>query len=138
MRIEEREFKIDGIDMPRPSEYQTIRHIMYDDPKRLIGSGRLVSPYKQTVLETEWLYKKMTGEEYDLIYDAYILSCERNKSGEHVLTTYDSNTGKNITYKIITESSMVNGKKHLARILPDGTREYRNVLFTFVGVGGGE
>lgn len=138
MTREEREFKIDDIDMPIPNDYQTIRHVMYDEPKRLIGSGRLVSPYKQTVLETEWTYKKMTGEQYDIIYDAYVLSCERNKSGEHVLTTYESNTDKNVTYTIVTESSMVNGKKHLARILPDGKREYRGVTFTFVGVGGGE
>ena len=45
------EFKIDGIVMPRPSEWVTKPKILTRDSERLIGPG-LVAPYSGTVYET--------------------------------------------------------------------------------------
>lgn len=125
-------FKIDGVDMPKPSSWSTSPHIMTSDSERLAGSGRLVAPYLTTIMETEWHYKYLSQADYDKLYDAYILSCARNRSIEHDLTTVDSNSGNVITYRVYTQSDF---KAPLYRIR-DGVRYYRDVKFTFVGVGG--
>jgi len=128
------EFKIDDIVMPRPSEWVTKPKILTRDSERLIGSGRLVAPYLGTVYETTWTYKYLDQFDYMTLYDAYILSCERNKSIEHDLETLDSNTGEVLKYRIYTQDDF---QTPLYRI-KDGIRYYTNVTFTFVGVGGGE
>ena len=128
------DFKIDDIVMPRPSEWVTKPKILTRDSERLIGSGRLVAPYLGTVYETTWTYKYLDQFDYMTLYDAYILSCERNKSIEHDLETLDSNTGEVLKYRIYTQDDF---QTPLYRI-KDGIRYYTNVTFTFVGVGGGE
>ena len=79
-------------------------------------------------------YKYLDQFDYMTLYDAYILSCERNKSIEHDLETLDSNTGEVLNYRIYTQDDF---QTPLYRI-KDGIRYYTNVTFTFVGVGGGE
>ncbi len=128
------DFEIDGIAMPRPSSWVTKRVPLTSDSERLPGSGRLVAPYICMVLETEWTYKTLTQAEYDVLYDAYVLSSDRNKSIEHTIKTLDSNTGLSITYKMYLQSDFTAPLKRIR----NGVREYVNISFTFVGVGGGE
>lgn len=125
-------FTIDGKEMPKPSEWTTSPKIMTKDSERLVGSGKLVAPYLCTIWETTWVYKYLTQEQYDLLYDAYITSCARNKSVEHNFTTLDSNTGNILSYRMYTQSDF---KAPLYRI-KDGKRYYKDVSFAFVGVGG--
>lgn len=125
-------FKIDGKDMPKPSSWTTNPHIITADSERLAGSGRLITTYLTTVLETEWVYKYITQADYDILFDAYITSCRRNRSIEHTLTTIDSNTGGVISYKIYTQSDF----KAPLYMVKNGVRYYRDITFTFVGVGG--
>lgn len=132
--IDER-FKIDGVSMPKPSSYQTNPKILTGDAHRLIGNGRMVVPYVTTVWETTWHYKLIDGAMYDVIYNAYITATVNNKNMYHSLTTIDSNTGNSKTYQIYTQDDFAG---HLYRVKPDGTREYDDVSFVFVGVGGEE
>lgn len=128
-------FQIDEVDMPKPHIYKTRPMILTRDSERLVGSGRLIAPYLGTVWETQWTYKKLRGSDYDTIYEAYILSCDTNKSIEHTLKTLDSNTGDVLTYRIYTQDDFDGGA--IAR-MENGIRIYKNITFTFVGVGGGE
>lgn len=125
---------IDSIPMPRPHAFVTAPKIMTADAERLIGTGRLSAPYLQTVWETTWTYKTLVQEDYDALYDAYILSVARNKSIEHSLTTIDSNTGNLLSYTMYTQDDFI---AHIYT-MSNGKRQYTNVSFTFVGVGGGE
>lgn len=130
------DFQIDGIDMPKPHSYKTITHIITENAERLAGSGRLVADFRGIIYETIWYYKYLSEEDYDKIYDAYVLSCLRNNSIEHTLRTINSNDGKVLEYKIYTQADI---DVPLWRYNPKtGKREYRDVTFTFVGVGGGE
>lgn len=127
-------FKIDGKVMPRPDEYHTRPRILTRDSQRLPGNGRLVAPYLGTVWETTWLYKYISRDKYLILYDAYILSCKRNKSIEHEFETVDSNTGEQLIYRMYTQDDF-EARLHMVRLLNKETY-YRDVLFTFVGVGG--
>lgn len=127
-------FTIDGKSMPMPSSWVTSPQIMTTDAKRTVSTGRLVAKYLQTVWVTEWTYAYITQEQYDILYNAYILSCDINKNIEHTFTTIDSNTGKLLSYKMYTQNDF---KAPLYRVR-NGIREYVNVTFTFTGVGGGE
>lgn len=128
------EFAIDGIEMPKPSDWLVNPKPMSSDAERLIGSGKMVIPYLTTAYEVTWTYKRLTSEQYDLLYDTYIRKTIRDKSMYHTLTTKDSNSDEILELEIYTQSDFT---AHLYRI-KDGVRYYQNVKFTFVSLGGDE
>lgn len=123
---------IDGIEMPKPSSWMTKPNIMTSESERLVGNGKLVAKYLTTIWETTWTYKKLEQAEYDLLYDVYIKSCIRDKSLEHDFCTLDSNTGEVLSYRIYTQNDF---QAPLYRIV-NGKRVYKDITFTFIGVGG--
>ena len=128
------DFMIDGIDMPKPSDWLVNPKPMSSDAERLVGTGKMVIPYLTTAWEITWTYKYLSSEDYDKLYDAYILSTIRNKSMYHTLTTKDSNSDKVMTLDIYTQSDF---SAPLYRI-KNGVRYYKDVKFTFVSLGGDE
>ena len=128
------DFMIDGIDMPKPSDWLVNPKPMSSDAERLVGSGKMVIPYLTTAWEVTWTYKYLSSEDYDKLYDAYILSTIRNKSMYHTLTTKDSNSDEIMTLDIYTQSDF---SAPLYRI-KNGKRYYKDVKFVFVSLGGDE
>lgn len=128
------EFAIDGIEMPRPSDWLVNPKPMSSDAERLIGNGKAVVPYLTTAYEVTWTYKYLSSAEYDIIYDAYIRKTTQNKSMYHTLTTKDSNSDNTLTLDIYTQSDF---SAPLYRI-KNGVRYYQNVKFVFVSLGGDE
>ena len=128
------DFMIDGIDMPKPSDWLVNPKPMSSDAERLVGSGKMVIPYLTTAWEITWTYKYLSSEDYDKLYDAYILSTIRNKSMYHTLTTKDSNSDSIMTLDIYTQSDF---SAPLYRI-KNGKRYYKDIKFTFVSLGGDE
>jgi hypothetical protein len=128
------DFMIDGIDMPKPSDWLVNPKPMSSDAERLVGSGKMVIPYLTTAWEITWTYKWLSSDDYDKIYDAYILSTIRNKSMYHTLTTKDSNSDEVVTYDIYTQSDFT---APLYRI-KNGKRYYKDIKFVFVSLGGDE
>ena len=127
-------FMIDGKDMPKPSDWLVNPKPMSSDAERLVGSGKMVIPYLTTAWEVTWTYKYLSSEDYDKLYDAYILSTIRNKNMYHTLTTKDSNSNKVMTLDIYTQSDF---SAPLYRI-KNGIRYYKDVKFVFVSLGGDE
>ena len=125
---------IDGKDMPKPSDWLVNPKPMSSDAERLVGSGKMVIPYLTTAWEITWTYKWLSSDDYDKLYDAYILSTIRNKSMYHTLTTKDSNSDIVVTYNIYTQSDFT---APLYRI-KNGKRYYKDVKFVFVSLGGDE
>ena len=128
------DFMIDGIDMPKPSDWLVNPKPMSSDAERLVGSGKMVIPYLTTAWEVTWTYKYLSSADYDKLYDAYILSTIRNKSMYHTLTTKDSNSDSIMTLDIYTQSDF---SAPLYRI-KNGKRYYKDIKFTFVSLGGDE
>lgn len=128
------DFMIDGKDMPKPSDWLVNPKPMSSDAERLVGSGKMVIPYLTTAWEVTWTYKYLSSEDYDKLYDAYILSTIRNKSMYHKLTTKDSNSDKVMRLDIYTQSDF---SAPLYRI-KNGKRYYKDIKFTFVSLGGDE
>lgn len=128
------EFAIDGVEMPRPSDWEVDRQILSSDSERLIGSGKAIVPYLTTVYVTTWKYKYLSSADYDKLDAAYIKSTIANKSMYHTLTTRDSNSDDILTIDIYTQGDF---KAPLYRI-KNGVRYYKDVTFTFVGLGGDE
>lgn len=128
------DFMIDGKDMPKPSDWLVNPKPMSSDAERLVGSGKMVIPYLTTAYEVTWTYKYLSSNDYDKLYDAYILSTIRNKSMYHKLTTKDSNSNKTLTLDIYTQSDF---SAPLYRI-KNGIRYYKDVKFVFVSLGGDE
>ena len=128
------DFMIDGIDMPKPSDWLVNPKPMSSDAERLVGSGKMVIPYLTTAWEVTWTYKYLSSDDYDKLYDAYILSTIRNKSMYHTLTTKDSNSNKVLTYDIYTQSDFTAP----LYIIKNGVRYYKDVKFVFVSLGGDE
>lgn len=128
------DFMIDGKEMPRPSSWTVNPKIMSSDAERLIGNGRAIVPYLTTAWEVIWEYKYLSKEQYDMLYDAYILETIRTKSMYHTLTTKDSNSDDIKTLDIYTQSDFT---APLYRI-KNGIRYYKDVKFTFVSLGGDE
>lgn len=126
------DFELDGVEMPRPSVWQTKPKLLVKEAERLIGNNRLVTDYSGVVPETTWTYKRIRQADYDILYAKYIIACAINKSIEHEVKTLDSNTGKVINYTGYTEN---NFEAALYRIR-NGVRIYHNVVVTIVGVGG--
>lgn len=125
-------FKIDGIEMPKPSSWQVNPKPLSSDAERLIGSGRMVIPYLSMAHEIVWNYKFISSDDYDKLYDAYIRATHRNKSMYHTLETLDSNSDNTLTFDIYTQSDF---QAPLYRI-KNGKRYYKDVTFTFVSLGG--
>lgn len=125
------EFAIDGIEMPRPSEWKVNPKPMSSDAERLAGSGKMVIPYLGWVWEVSWTYKYLSAEQYDLLYDTYILKTKREKSFYHTLTTKDSNSDEILNIDIYTQSDFT---APLYRI-KNGVRYYKDITFTFVSLG---
>lgn len=128
------EFAIDGIEMPRPSDWLVNVKPISTDAERLIGNGRAVVPYLTTAYEVTWTYKYLSGDDYDVLYDAYIRKTTENKSMYHELVTRDSNSDDILTLEIYTQSDFT---APLYRI-KDGVRYYKDIKFTFVSLGGDE
>ena len=128
------DFMIDGKDMPKPSDWLVNPKPMSSDAERLVGSGKMVIPYLTTAWEITWTYKWLSSDDYDKLYDAYILSTIRNKSMYHTLTTKDSNSDKVVTCNIYTQSDF---SAPVYRI-KNGKRYYKDVKFVFVSLGGEE
>ena len=128
------DFMIDGKDMPKPSDWLVNPKPMSSDAERLVGTGKMVIPYLTTAWEVTWTYKYLSSEDYDKLYDAYILSTIRNKSMYHKLTTKDSNSDKVMRLDIYTQSDF---SAPLYRI-KNGKRYYKDIKFTFVSLGGDE
>ena len=126
------DFMIDGIDMPKPSDWLVNPKPMSSDAERLVGSGKMVIPYLTTAWEVTWTYKYLSSADYDKLYDAYILSTIRNKSMYHTLKTKDSNSDNVMTLEIYTQSDFT---APLYRI-KNGIRYYKDVKFVFVSLGG--
>lgn len=128
------EFAIDGIEMPKPSDWLVNPKPISADAETLVGSGKVVVPYLTTRYEVTWTYKYLSSDEYDLLYDTYIRSTTRNKSMYHTLTTRDSNSDGILTFDIYTQGDF---SAPLYRI-KNGKRYYKDVKFVFVSLGGDE
>ena len=134
MANETLEFAIDGVEMPRPSDWLVNTKPLSSDAERLIGSGKAVVPYLTTCYEVTWTYKYLSTEDYDKLYQAYIRNTTINKSMYHTLVTRDSNSYGILTLEIYTQSDFT---APLYRI-KNGKRFYKDVKFVFVSLGGDE
>lgn len=128
------EFAIDGVEMPRPSDWLVNPKPISSDAERLIGNGKAVVPYLTTAYEVTWTYKYLSSDDYDKLYNAYITKTIENKSMYHKLITKDSNSDKIMTLEIYTQSDF---SAPLYRI-KNGKRYYKDVKFVFVSLGGDE
>lgn len=121
-------FKIDGVEMPRPSDWLVNPKPMSIDAERVAGTGEAIVPYLRTVYEVTWTYKYLSSEDYDKLYNAYIKNTITNRSMYHTLETLDSNSNDTLTLNIYTQGDFT---APLYRI-KDGIRYYRDVKFVFV------
>lgn len=121
-------FKIDGVEMPRPSDWLVNPKPMSIDAERVAGTGEAIVPYLRTVYEVTWTYKYLSSEDYDKLYNAYIKNTITNRSMYHTLETLDSNSNETLTLNIYTQGDFT---APLYRI-KDGIRYYRDVKFVFV------
>lgn len=128
------EFAIDGVEMPRPSDWLVNPKPISSDAERLIGNGKAVVPYLTTAYEVTWTYKYLSSDDYDKLYTAYIKKTIENKSMYHTLITKDSNSDNILTLEIYTQSDF---SAPLYRI-KNGKRYYKDVKFVFVSLGGDE
>ena len=128
------DFQIDNIPMPKPHEWAVYPNPVSQDAERLPGTGRMINPYLTMCWTIEWKYKYLSADQYDLLYDAYILSCVRNRSLYHTIRTRDSNSDSVKDFEIYTQSDF---KAPLYRI-KNGVRYYRDITFTFITRGGDE
>jgi hypothetical protein len=126
------EFAIDGIEMPKPSDWLVNPKPMASDSERTAGTGKAIVPYLTTAYEVTWTYKFLSAEQYDILYDAYIRKTTQNKSMYHTLTTRDSNSDDIMELEIYTQGDFT---APLYRI-KNGVRYYKDVKFVFVSLGG--
>lgn len=123
-------FKMDGISMPDPSTYEVDPKPMSADSHRLIETGELVAPYVSMQYTITWKYNFLDNQEYQLLYNQYVLQSIQNKSLYHTLKTLDSNTGEEKEFDIYLQSDF---KAPLYFIDPETKeRYYKDVIFTFV------
>lgn len=121
-------FKIDGVEMPRPSDWLVNPKPMSIDAERVAGTGEAIVPYLRTVYEVTWTYKYLSSEDYDKLYNAYIKNTITNRSMYHTLETLDSNSNDTLTLNIYTQGDF---SAPLYRI-KNGVRYYKDVKFVFV------
>lgn len=121
-------FKIDGVEMPRPSEWLVNPKPLSSDAERVAGTGEAVVPYLRMVYEVTWTYKFIKTEDFDKLYNAYIQATIQNKSMYHTLETLDSNSDETLTLNVYTQSDF---QAPLYRI-KNGVRYYKDVKLVFV------
>lgn len=121
-------FKIDGVEMPKPSSWLVNPKPLSANAERIAATAEAIVPYLRTVYEVTWTYKYLKSEDYDKIYNAYIKNTIINKSMYHTLETQDSNSDETLTLNIYTQGDF---SAPLYRI-KDGVRYYRDVNFVFV------
>lgn len=121
-------FKIDGVEMPRPSDWLVRPKPLASDAERIAGTGEAVVPYLRTVYEVTWTYKYLSSEDFDKLYVAYIQNTITNGSMYHTLETLDSNSNNTLTLNIYTQGDF---EAPLYRI-KDGIRYYVGISFVFV------
>lgn len=121
-------FKIDGVDMPRPSEWLVNPKPLSSDAERVAGTGEAVVPYLRMVYEVTWTYKYIQTQDFDKIYNAYIKATIKNKSMYHTIETLDSNSDETLSLNVYTQSDF---SAPLYRI-KNGIRYYKDVKLVFV------
>lgn len=121
-------FKIDGVEMPRPSDWLVNPKPMSADAERVAGTGEAIVPYLRTVYEVTWTYKYLSSADYDKLYKAYIQNTIDKRSMYHTLETLDSNSDNTLTLNIYTQGDF---SAPLYRI-KNGVRYYKDVKFVFV------
>lgn len=121
-------FKIDGVEMPRPSDWLVNPKPMSADAERIAGTGEAIVPYLRTVYEVTWTYKYLSSADYDKLYKAYIQNTIDKRSMYHTLETLDSNSDNTLTLNIYTQGDF---SAPLYRI-KNGVRYYKDVKFVFV------
>lgn len=121
-------FKIDGVEMPRPSEWLVNPKPLSSDAERVAGTGEAVVPYLRMVYEVTWTYKYIQTQDFDKIYNAYIKATIKNKSMYHTIETLDSNSDETLSLNVYTQSDF---SAPLYRI-KNGIRYYKDVKLVFV------
>lgn len=121
-------FKIDGVEMPRPSSWLVRPKPLASDAERIAGTGEAVVPYLRTVYEVTWTYKFLESADFDKLYNAYIQNTITNGNMYHTLETLDSNSDNTLTLNIYTQGDF---EAPLYRI-KNGVRQYTNIDFVFV------
>lgn len=121
-------FKIDGVEMPRPSEWLVNPKPLSSDAERVAGTGEAVVPYLRMVYEVTWTYKYIQTQDFDKLYNAYIKATIKNKSMYHTIETLDSNSDETLSLNVYTQSDF---SAPLYRI-KNGIRYYKDVKLVFV------
>ena len=121
-------FKIDGVEMPRPSEWLVNPKPLSSDAERVAGTGEAVVPYLRMVYEVTWTYKYIQTQHFDKLYNAYIKATIKNKSMYHTIETLDSNSDETLSLNVYTQSDF---SAPLYRI-KNGIRYYKDVKLVFV------
>ena len=121
-------FKIDGVEMPRPSEWLINPKPLSSDAERVAGTGEAVVPYLRMVYEVTWTYKYIQTQDFDKLYNAYIKATIKNKSMYHTIETLDSNSDETLSLNVYTQSDF---SAPLYRI-KNGIRYYKDVKLVFV------
>lgn len=121
-------FKIDGVEMPRPSEWLVNPKPLSSEAERVAGTGEAVVPYLRMVYEVTWTYKYIQTQDFDKIYNAYIKATIKNKSMYHTIETLDSNSDETLSLNVYTQSDF---SAPLYRI-KNGIRYYKDVKLVFV------
>lgn len=121
-------FKIDGVEMPRPSEWLVKPKPLSSDAERVAGTGEAVVPYLRMVYEVTWTYKYIQTQDFDKLYNAYIKATIKNKQMYHTIETLDSNSDETLSLNVYTQSDF---SAPLYRI-KNGIRYYKDVKLVFV------
>lgn len=121
-------FKIDGVEMPRPSEWLVNPKPLSSEAERVAGTGEAVVPYLRMVYEVTWTYKYIQTQDFDKLYNAYIKATIKNKSMYHTIETLDSNSDETLSLNVYTQSDF---SAPLYRI-KNGIRYYKDVKLVFV------
>lgn len=127
--LEDKLFQIDGIDMPIPSSVLVNPKPLSSNAERVAGTGEAVVPFLRMTYEVTWTYAWLEFDDYYKLYKQYIEVTAENESMYHTLTTFDSNTKKNLTINIYTQGDFTAPIDHVY----EGVPVYTNVVFTFVG-----
>ena len=138
-------FKFDGVNVRPPNLWNVDAQLVCTDAKRLVKTAEVKINYIATILVIEWTYYDLSSEEFEALYDAYIVnkpevvseSGKKQKTIFHTITTLSSTHANKIidNYKIYTQNDFKAPPAHLRFV--DGKMQYfyDEVKFTFTGVG---